>query len=235
MTTTDTAALTRQYRRQQAALRATVLRDLQRLWPALDWKRLDRTYPAWATAVGALVERHRRNAASLAIAYLRAFREAAGVPGELREVLALGIPPAQLNASLRVTGPVAFKRAIADGRSEEDAADIAFVMSAGAVTRLILEAARSSMLNSLAADPEAVGWRRITSGNACAFCRMLAGRGAVYSAKTATFAAHDHCACSAEPVYGGDRRKVKPYAPSSRNISDADRARLREYLRQNYS
>jgi hypothetical protein len=31
---------------------------------------------------------------------------------------------------------------------------------------------------------------------------MLAGRGSVYSADTAEFEAHDHCGCSAEPVYG---------------------------------
>ena len=49
---------------------------------------------------------------------------------------------------------------------------------------------------------EATGkYRRVAGGSACDFCLMLEGRGAVYSVRTADFTAHDHCACSAEPVF----------------------------------
>jgi hypothetical protein len=41
----------------------------------------------------------------------------------------------------------------------------------------------------------------VTSGNACDFCSMLADRGAVYGEASAEFEAHDHCSCSAQPVY----------------------------------
>jgi hypothetical protein len=60
---------------------------------------------------------------------------------------------------------------------------------------------------------------------------MLADRGAVYSEATADFAAHDHCGCSAEPVYGDKSRTVRDYVPSSRSISDADRARVRDWMK----
>ena len=46
-----------------------------------------------------------------------------------------------------------------------------------------------------------LGYRRVTSGNACAFCSMLASRGAVYSQRGASFEAHDGCSCSPEPVW----------------------------------
>lgn len=52
-----------------------------------------------------------------------------------------------------------------------------------------------------------VRYRRITSGTACAFCRMLAGRGAVYSENTGRFQAHDHCACTAEPDFTTKRAR----------------------------
>jgi hypothetical protein len=59
---------------------------------------------------------------------------------------------------------------------------------------------------------------------------MLIGRGAVYSEATADFAAHDHCKCSAVPAFDGEPRPVKPFTPSLREATDADRARVREYL-----
>lgn len=42
-------------------------------------------------------------------------------------------------------------------------------------------------------------WRRVLSGSEnCDFCRMLAGRGYVYSGETANFQSHNGCDCSAE-------------------------------------
>jgi hypothetical protein len=43
--------------------------------------------------------------------------------------------------------------------------------------------------------------QRVLGGAGCDFCQMLAGRGEVYSAETADFEAHDHCGCTAEPIY----------------------------------
>lgn len=87
-------------------------------------------------------------------------------------------------------------------------------------------------------DVEAVGWRRETRGNACDFCRMLAENGAVYRKETANFAAHKNCHCVAVPVFkggeSGPEASALQYRASSRNRSDADRAALRKYLRENY-
>lgn len=101
----------------------------------------------------------------------------------------------------------------------------------GGFDRRLWQAARSVYMTNSIADPAARGWQRETDGNACPFCIMLASRGEVFSEESADFAAHDHCGCTAVAAWSGRENPVKPYEPSRRAISDADRARVREYLR----
>lgn len=101
----------------------------------------------------------------------------------------------------------------------------------GGVQRRVADHVRLTVMGSSVADPAAHGWQRVGNGGCTnGFCDMLIGRGAVYSEASADFAAHDHCQCSAVPAWKDEPRPVKPYAPSSRNITDADRANVREYL-----
>ena len=96
---------------------------------------------------------------------------------------------------------------------------------------------RDTITTNRERDPEAVGWRRIARGDGCRMCRMLADRGAVYKHNTARFASHTSCHCTAAPVFSGqdgDEANVMQYVASQRRKSDADRARLREYLAENY-
>lgn len=192
--------LTRNYRRQALNLRAATLRDWRRLWPALDWTDLDRTFPAWLQAAVTLVQRDRLRVAGLASAYLRAHRMAAGLPGEVAVRMAAETPREHLETSLRVTTLVAAKKAAAAGQTLAQAKANTFVQSSGAASRLVLDGGRQTIRQTALADPRTEGWRRITSGG-CDFCRMLAGRGAVYRSETVDFRSHDHCACTAEPVY----------------------------------
>ena len=104
------------------------------------------------------------------------------------------------------------------------------VLVEGGMQLRIANASRYTVAGSAIADPAADGWQRQGSGS-CPFCAMLIGRGAVYSEAGADFASHDHCRCSAVPAFRGEPRPVKPYTPSARQASDADRARVREYLR----
>lgn len=103
-----------------------------------------------------------------------------------------------------------------------------------------LEAARpyrDTILTNQERDPAAVGWRRITRGDGCKLCRMLAARGAVYRQSTARFAAHGHCNCSAAPVFDGqdgEEASALQYVASRRRTSAKDRERLRTYLNENY-
>jgi hypothetical protein len=102
----------------------------------------------------------------------------------------------------------------------------------GGMQRRIANFSRLTVVGSSVADPATSGWQRTGSGE-CTFCDMLIGRGAVYSEATADFASHDHCRCSAVPAFKGKPQPVKPYTPSTRKSTDADRARVRAYLRDN--
>ena len=192
--------LTLEFRRQTLALRSVTLRDLQRLWPALNVRDLEGTFPAWLTGASSLVLRDRRRAAGLATRYLEAHRMAAGVPGTPEIRLAPQIDPERLSTALRVTSLVAIRRGFGAGYSPEKAMANAFVQSSGSATRLVLDASRETIRRTTLADSRTEGWRRVTVGG-CDWCRMLAGRGAVYSEATVDFSAHDHCGCTAEPVY----------------------------------
>jgi len=96
---------------------------------------------------------------------------------------------------------------------------------------------RATVLANTAADPAAVGWKRITNGG-CKLCRMLADRGAVFKETTATFAAHPNCHCTAAPVFvGGEigpEASALQYRASSRNRTAKQQANLREYLNEFY-
>lgn len=99
----------------------------------------------------------------------------------------------------------------------------------GGLQRRIANGARETVRLSSLEDPQTQGWQRAGGGD-CGFCDMLIARGAVYTSRTVDFSAHDNCRCHAIPAFRGRAKPVQPYKPSSRNVTDADRARVREYL-----
>ena len=193
--------LTQQHRAQQLLLRRATVAQMAKLWPALDWARLDATYPDFALAVGRLVQVNRQTSAGLAAQYLRAFRKAHGVPGQVKVVFAEPLVVDQFNTSLRVTSVVAAKNAAAAGTPMELAMRNALVQASGSMARMVLDSGRDTVVESVRADRAAFGWQRVLGGGGCDFCQMLAGRGAVYKEDTSDFQSHDHCGCTSEPVY----------------------------------
>lgn len=230
------SSVTALYRQGLLQLRAVTLRDLLALWPVVRWEDIPGTWPAFATAARLILERDRNAAATLGQAYLAAHRTASGVPGDPVIIPPMPLPEEQVTASLTATGLAQLLRSSAAGQTSEQALANGYVTVSGAVSRLALNGARDTVRYSTLADSATVGWQRATAGDACPFCRMLAGRGAVYSAETADFSAHDHCSCSASPAYAdlvGPGVTVRPYEPSSRVQSEADRARTRAWIAQN--
>lgn len=140
-------------------------------------------------------------------------------PGDRRARVRIDTPPIDwserdraVRVSLTVVGPIGQKSQIKKGRSEKQARDVSFVEAAGVATRHVLTGGRQSLLTLVEGDTQALGWVRVTDGDPCYFCAMLASRGPVYKKESfaesdprfvgpGTVKVHDHCACTLEAVY----------------------------------
>lgn len=222
------------HRRQAVALRSRSLRDALALWALLDPEKMTTTFPTWLAAQSALIRRDNARSAALAASYLKAARLASGVPGSPEIRMGSELPPAQIAAAMQTTARAGYYTALRYGRTPEQARQVALVKTLGSTGRLILAGGRDTVRDSLSADRKGRGWRRITGPKACDFCVMLAGRGAVYSAESVDFAAHDHCACTAAAVYSDRPIEVREYAPSTKFRTAEQRnknnAGIRAYL-----
>lgn len=203
-----------QLRRGIATLTHGLTADLGVLWRHADTPK--GVEAALHDILPALIDRYGIAAAALAAHWYDSLREHHEVKGSFVAEPA-DIPDSGANALV--------------GWAADTAKDYAAFQSlvTGGAQRRVANFSRQTVMGSSYADPQATGWQRVGSGE-CAFCAMLIGRGEVYSEASADFASHDHCNCSAVPVFGGESRPVKPYTPTRRDISDADRARVRAYL-----
>lgn len=199
------AALTRQHRLSQLALRAQVIRDLGRIWPTFDIRDWQ-TFETFTDLSALLIAARREDSTRIAASYFRAFREAERVlEADATPLLADSLDRDRLRTSMRSTGLHGVAQALRAGFSPEAALRQGFIRASGAATRLVLEGGRETIIESVRTDPVAQRWQRITSADPCHFCAMIASRGAVFTEETAGFEAHDHCACEPEPVYPGSR------------------------------
>jgi hypothetical protein len=195
--------LTELHRKQQLALRARVVRDVMRIFPA--WRPSDpKSYEAFAEAMVLMVKSRSTESAALAARYFELFRAVETGTG-ISKAVALAPQPAaeHILASLSATSRGAVYKALAAGQPYEQAMANGLVQVSGSMSRLVSNTGRDTILAAVKHDGKAQGWARATGGNPCAFCAMLASRGPVYKEETVDFQAHDHCTCHAEPVYPG--------------------------------
>ena len=81
----------------------------------------------------------------------------------------------------------------------------------GSAERGVLDGARTTVLDNVNAELGA-SWARYASATACAFCRLMSIRGAVYRSKrAASFQSHDSCHCIAVPVRPGGSHTQPDY------------------------
>lgn len=199
--TADGRALTEAYRLTQARIRNRVAADLLRVWPLLDPTDVDATAGRWVRAAVPIVRDGALEVQRAAIAYFDDFR-VAEIGQALRDVPGLvSVPAGQIETSLTVTGPYDLKRQAVRGVRFDDAVERARAASSQAGARHALGAGRRWLVQAVRVDTRAQFWSRVTSAKPCGFCAMLASRGAVYSADSADFEAHDRCGCTVEPGY----------------------------------
>lgn len=198
-----------QHRAGQATLVAGVVPLVRHAWESLlEPHDLKGSAPKLTAAVQAILSRYGRASAAAALTAYRRQRLEAGVSG--RPNLPMPSQPTQefVRAAVEKTlsplyGPTT--PALIDA-TERNLAE--------SVSQLVLEQSREATLTAVETDRAAKGWARVAEPGACAFCAMLATRGAVYkSADTAgadqnarftgegEFKYHDNCRCHVEPVF----------------------------------
>jgi hypothetical protein len=193
--------LTVAHRRQQLALRDITLADIRRLWPELSWEDLDGTYPALAAAIAEVVAQRRRTSAGLSVAYLRAHRVASGLNGDVRIVIPQPLNLDQFDSTLHPLSVAAVKTSTAKSVDRDEAMSNALTRASGAMARLVLDAGRRAVLDTMRGDTKTVGYRRIVGSGACDFCRTVGGSGSRIYKVDADFDVHSKCGCTSEPVY----------------------------------
>lgn len=229
--TAQATALTEAERLAQAKNGALVAYVVAQLWIRnVDPEDIDGSTFDLIARLLPLLKQRRQLSQQIARTYYTEFR-AAEVKGG--DGFALPAPTEFLTeavqTSLRVTGPVALKKRIAQlplndlttaatqkalikQAIEDTAVDIS-----GAATRHVMNGGRDEIQSALAEDREALGYIRVTDGDPCYFCAMLASRGPVYDDESfdqsdprfigkGEHKVHDHCGCGVEPVYS---RKAK--------------------------
>lgn len=134
----------------------------------------------------------------------------------------------------------------ADRFAEAKTATLSLV--ADSLPEMVADGFRETITRNAINDPSSAGWKRFARPGACKFCLMLAARGAVFTEKTARFAAHGavmnggrkggDCQCIAGPEFGGPETwsEATPiqYVASRRKRTPKQRAELREYLSDNF-
>lgn len=198
------------------------------LWALLNPLDLDGSTERWLRVTMPYIQAQRSRSSAIAAQYAAAFRtlEVGSTEG-FAPVLAGRSDPAALATSLLVTGPVHLRLLMWQGLTS--ATQAAQVASARAAMRHVGNGGRDTILGTVRADSQAVGWARVTSGLPCAFCAMLASRGPVYKTReTAAFdahpnAVHDNDACTFEPVYIDDGQ-WPPRSDEFRELWDASTA-----------
>jgi hypothetical protein len=191
--------LTEAHRLAQLGVASDTTALIARSWALLDPTNLDLTSPTWIRAASSVVQQQAARSATLAARYYSTLRLLElGVPLAVEAVL----PPAvQIVTALRVTGPVAVKRAMAAGSLLNDAVRSGRAQNVRSASRVALAGGRDTLAHAIESDPDSVGYARVTGGESCPFCSMLASRGFVYMKSSVDFKTHDGCHCTIEPGF----------------------------------
>lgn len=216
-TVSDASQSAERMRRAQRGLTRLLARDVRGLRRLIVPQRLESSVPAWILAVRVLVDQYGAASSSLAADYYDAERIAAQVTGRFTVPL-LDAPPAEkTEASLRWATKDVWPRDAeqatpAQLQPLEVRLEQAGKKAEHVAQKLVADQARDTVREAVRRDALATGWARTAALNACAFCKLLATRGAVYQRDTADFRAHDGCHCGVLPIFRGQRFELSDKA-----------------------
>lgn len=182
------------FRSGQLGIRAKYLREFADVWPILRQGDAQR----WLRLNVALVRRWQQPSRSLALEFLRGQQEAQ-TGRTMRPTTPTPMPDQQIVRNLLARGPGVVKRARLVGLDELEAWERGEAAAMASGGRLVLAGGRDGM-----GEQQPLGFMRVTDGDPCYWCAMLASRGAVYA--TARDAGeentyHDSCGCTVLPIF----------------------------------
>jgi len=186
------------------ALAKLAQRDLMGFWYGLGTDDPIALKAALLDFMPDLIATYGSAAAGLAADRYDELRADSVATGAFRAALADPLPDEQVQAVTRwALGP-------AFGDKADPAA--ALTMLTDAAQRLVRQQARNTVALNVERDPFGASYARVPKGKTtCAFCLMLASRGAVYGSKKSAETIrnsgkhyHTKCDCEAEPVWSAD-------------------------------
>lgn len=216
-TVSDSSDDADRYRAAQVGLTRLLVRDVRGLRRLILPSRLRESVPDWLAAMNAIVGQYARTSAAVAADFYDAQREAAGVPGPFTVPVADPPPDGQTEASLRWATKDLWPRDLDEATPAQlQPMDVrlaqAETKAEQVAQKLVTDTGRGTVREAVRQDRQATAWARAAARGACAFCKLLAARGAVYKRDTADFRAHDGCHCGVVPVFRGQRFELSDHA-----------------------
>lgn len=187
-----------------AGLSTLTKRDLAAIWAKLNLAKPDRLAEPLAQVLAEIADKYGAAAASLAADWYDEARADAAVTGRFAAVLAA--PP----DTDRVTALARWGVGPLFGANPDGAAALSLIV--GGLQRIVVDQARDTTFGSVAADPARPRWARHASANACAFCALMASRGAVYATE------RDASQVTGANLGGKDYRKMRRLGTSRESI-----------------
>lgn len=209
----------RRQRVAQQGLTRLLVRDMRRLRRLIVPSRLEASVPEWIDAVRALVDQYGQVSSALAADFYDAERVAARVTGRFTVPLVPAPADGQVDSGLRWATKDLWPRDPKDPATTEAQRqplevrlEQAEKKAEGVAEKLVVDQGRGTVQEAVRRDRQAVGWARTAALGACAFCKLLATRGAVYKQDTVDFRSHDGCHCMALPLFRGQRFELSDKA-----------------------
>lgn len=229
--------LTELYRLSQVQMQAQMTARAKLLAPILSVSDLGRSGELYAAAMESVAYDGFMQEVAESRRYMQAYTYAE--TGREAVIVDPVFDSDAVREDMLIRGPIGAKQRIAKGVAPEVAVSKATEVAAAGLARDVLNAGRELLMGSSAQTLEQLGrgrrkggWRRVTDGKPCAFCAMLAGRGAVYSQETSVFHVHDYCGCTVEPVFGEwqptplENKWRQAYLDAAKQADRADKRRV---------
>lgn len=205
------------FRRAQIKIGMEVDSLIRREWARLSVDDIDAGRDLMLEKVTTRIHSLRRVAAADAQRYVRNMRTLAVVGAGPVEVPGLFLPASDVLA-LELAGPAGFKTRVGKGVIDEVAFLAARDQMMAEARKIIMQSGRDTVRLSAEAYGRAIGYRRVSDGDPCAFCAMLVGRGPVYKSEDTSRGSverigrsggweliyHNHCGCTAVEIFSDD-------------------------------